>query len=101
MNQVLLEERADRRRNILMSGNPRSPHGSRGAPQPPAKGPKAKQVDKDAYEGSLDGISPGADPEDEDGAIPDTATTGEETPVSVTIQGESSPTGVVMSIASP
>ena len=33
--------------------------------------------------------------------IPDTATTGEETPVSVTIQGESSPTGVVMSIASP
>ena len=32
--------------------------------------------------------------------IPDTATTGEETPVSVTIQGESSPTGVVMSIAS-
>ena len=33
--------------------------------------------------------------------IPDTATTGEDTPVSVTIQGESSPTGVVMSIASP
>ena len=33
--------------------------------------------------------------------IPDTATTGEENPVSVTIQGESSPTGVVMSIASP
>ena len=33
--------------------------------------------------------------------IPDTGTTGEETPVSVTIQGESSPTGVVMSIASP
>ena len=33
--------------------------------------------------------------------IPDTATTGEETPVSVTIQGESSPTGVVISIASP
>ena len=33
--------------------------------------------------------------------IPDTATTGEETPVSVTIQGESSPTDVVISIASP
>ena len=33
--------------------------------------------------------------------IPDTATTGKGTPVSVTIQGESSPTGVVMSIASP
>ena len=32
---------------------------------------------------------------------PDTATTGEETPVSVTIQGESSPTDVVMSVASP
>ena len=33
--------------------------------------------------------------------IPDTATTGDKTPVSVTIQGESSPTDVVMSVASP
>ena len=42
--------------------------GSWGAPQPAAKAPKAKHEDKDAYEGSLDGISAGADPEDEDGA---------------------------------
>ena len=38
-----------------------------GAPQPAAKAPKAKHEDKHAYEGSLDGISAGSDPEDEDG----------------------------------
>ena len=41
--------------------------GSWGAPQPAAKAPNAKHEDKDAYEESLNGISPGADPQDEDG----------------------------------
>ena len=46
----------------------RWPGGSWGAPQPAAEGPKADEKEKDAYAGSLDGISAGADPEDEDGA---------------------------------